>query len=492
MHRARDRDVEPVAQQQELEPTRGVAPRRRRERHDRDGRLLPLEPVDRADRHASEPGRRQRLLDRDLLRVVRRDDDDVGLRRAGAAASTASSVVVDLDAGPRRGRRDRARCPPRPAASSGDCVALPRCRTGTGMQPGATPVERSERRGRMRREFAAVRQARHRRRDRGCMRHVRARKYPYSGGMTSAPSMTQPSADVSTGSGWVPWLTWGSCCGSPSSSSREAARDTAMVEASENWPASSMTRRSRLPRGMRPSWLKSHAVPPITYPASACSAANSATPFLVIGVKAGRRRSGPSAPSRPARAERRHRRCGIEHVLDHGVRLRDDADLDSRARARAGRSRATRHRSCPCRRALHREVTAVEIDDGADDRIHVVAGGCGKPDRPLSLSKGARRRRRRMSVAGSSGSSGAAAITASAHASIATCWFSARGGGDGVRATGSCVQVTSLTAFSSTMRAVVEDLDHRDAVIGVDPPRRGLERDMVPGARTARRDSIPR
>ena len=107
VHRPRDRDIEPVAQQQELEPTRGVAPGRRCEGHDGDGRLLTLEAVDRADRDASEPGLRQRLLDRDLLRVVRRDDDDVGLLREGvgrAAASPPSPISMPVHSRPTRSR----------------------------------------------------------------------------------------------------------------------------------------------------------------------------------------------------------------------------------------------------------------------------------------------------------------------------------------------------------------------------------------------------
>ena len=56
-----------------------------------------------------------------------------------------------------------------------------------------------------------------------------------------------------------------------------------------------------------------------------------------------------------------------------------------------------------------------------------------------------------MSVAGSSGSCGAAAITASAHASIATCWFAAGGGEAGVSATGSSDHVNPWTALSETI-----------------------------------------
>lgn len=46
-----------------------------------------------------------------------------------------------------------------------------------------------------------------------------------------------------------------------------AAGATAMVLARQNWPASSITSRSRLAFGTRLPLAKSHAVPPITHPA---------------------------------------------------------------------------------------------------------------------------------------------------------------------------------------------------------------------------------
>ena len=67
-------------------------------------------------------------------------------------------------------------------------------------------------------------------------------------GSTLCPSESQPSADTSTGSGCVPWLTCGSCCGSPSSSRFRADTAAAIVLASEYCPASSTTSRSSEPR----------------------------------------------------------------------------------------------------------------------------------------------------------------------------------------------------------------------------------------------------
>ena len=115
------------------------------------------------------------------------------------------------------------------------------------------------------------------------MRYDRSRKYPSSAGRVCLPSISQPSADVSTGSGCVPWLTCGSCWGSPSSRTFFAADATAMVFARLYWPASSTTSRSRLPRGTRPALAKSHAVPPMTQPSR--SATNPGYSFSSISCQ---------------------------------------------------------------------------------------------------------------------------------------------------------------------------------------------------------------
>ena len=90
----------------------------------------------------------------------------------------------------------------------------------------------------------------------------RARRAGCGGRRRASPARTRrPARDD------VPWLTCGSCCGSPSSIRLRAARATAMVLARQNWPASSITNRSRLRASTRVSLAKSHAVPPITQPA---------------------------------------------------------------------------------------------------------------------------------------------------------------------------------------------------------------------------------
>ena len=80
--------------------------------------------------------------------------------------------------------------------------------------------------------------------------------------------------------------------------------------------------------------MKSHAVPPTTNPDAACSAVNSATPFFamtvnhaVAGLGGVLRRLADQLGIEPRRDD------AVEHVLDDGVRLRDDADPSSRGRA---------------------------------------------------------------------------------------------------------------------------------------------------------------
>ncbi len=75
-----------------------------------------------------------------------------------------------------------------------------------------------------------------------------------------------PARTSSTGSGWVPWLTCGSCCGSPSSIRFLADGATAIVLARLYWPASSTTSRSSASRGILLALAKSHPVPPTTQP----------------------------------------------------------------------------------------------------------------------------------------------------------------------------------------------------------------------------------
>ena len=72
---SRRRDVKAVQAVEELHAAGRISMRRGRQRVDRNGRLLPLELVDRAD-----PSSRQLLLDLEYLRIIGRDDQDLGGR----------------------------------------------------------------------------------------------------------------------------------------------------------------------------------------------------------------------------------------------------------------------------------------------------------------------------------------------------------------------------------------------------------------------------
>ena len=80
--RARDRHVQPVAAEQELEPARNVVAAAARHREEDDRRFAPLELVHRPDLDAGG----QRLQQAAHLHVVGRDDEDVGGRERPADA----------------------------------------------------------------------------------------------------------------------------------------------------------------------------------------------------------------------------------------------------------------------------------------------------------------------------------------------------------------------------------------------------------------------
>ncbi len=163
-----------------------------------------------------------------------------------------------------------------------------------GFDPGRNSLEPSDVQ-RPGRSAAALRRRARRRPGtaRQVMRHESARKYPRSGGSVACPAETQPRADSSTGSGCAPWLTCGSCWGSPSNSSRLLAWATASVFARENCPASSITSRSSDPAGtLAPVMVQ--AVPPTSAPpgepsrratscAERCSQARGSACFHILG-----------------------------------------------------------------------------------------------------------------------------------------------------------------------------------------------------------------
>ena len=305
------------------------------------------------------PAASQRAADRPDLRVVGRDDEDVapgqrpGRRRP---SSRAAEQVADLRRPPRR--------PPR--------ATRPRCRRGRrrpSAGPGATPVERAVGGAAGPRSAGPrTRGARPPRRAPGASARCgpgssRARRAACRG-----PSTSQPSADRSTGSGCRPWVTCGSCCGSPSSSRFRAAVDTAIVSASENCPASSMTSRSNPPVG---DPVAAGEVPlgaaddePARLPGverDRVLAGGQRLPDGVVGVLV-LRLLADLLRRQPGVVD------GAQHVLDHRVRLRDDADLPALRRERRDHVTA-RVRLAGAGRSLHGQVRAVEVEHGVDDRL---------------------------------------------------------------------------------------------------------------------------
>ena len=182
-------------------------------------------------------------------------------------------------------------------------------------------------------------------------------------------STSQPSADPSTGSGCVPWLTCGSCCGSPSSSRLAAAAATAMVLARQNWPASSITSRSRLPGGTRFGLAKSQAVPPITHPvvpvmnpaysfSSICCHPTSWRSDRFLATRSG---SIPASIVQP------------QQVLHHGMRLRDDADTPAVLGDQPGDDVRGGVGLAGSGRSVHRHVGRIQVEQGGGDVVDGVA-----------------------------------------------------------------------------------------------------------------------
>ena len=241
------------------------AVRRRRQRHDRHRRLLALELVDGADRHVGQAGVVEASAQLPDLRVVGRDDDDVAVPQR---ARPGRGAVGTPFAGSCHGATEEVVRPgrARPSASSGGPGRVAVVVDEAHVQAGLDAVEvPGTGRPVLGAQLAVVGQPRDRRGEGGVHAPRRRGSSRARRASTSSPS-SQPSAEASTGSGWVPWLTCGSCCGSPSSSSRSPATEQAMVVASENWPASSTTSRSSWPRPTRRVLVKSQAVPPTTKP----------------------------------------------------------------------------------------------------------------------------------------------------------------------------------------------------------------------------------
>ena len=217
------------------------------------------------------------------------------------------------------------------------------------------------------------------------------------------PSTSQPSAEASTGSGWVPWLTCGSCCGSPSSSRLRGRRRRRRW----CWPGrTGRPRRSPTGRGCRAApgsaLAKSHAVPPITQPAMVGDERRGRPPRRSPASGAG----VPAWPSwRPARGSTPGVDDVAKQVLHHGVRLRDDADAPAVLVDQAGDDRGRRCASCRCRAGRAPPGTTSPGRSSAA----VMSAAVSARARQRRAAAGAGARRSRMSITAVGGRSGSPA-----------------------------------------------------------------------------------
>ena len=201
--RPRDRDVEAVPREQEVEPARDVLAARARHRVEDDRRLLALELVDGADPDAPVG---DLLAQAAHLRVVRRDDDDVLVRQRRARRArrrTASRAAA-------RSRRATT------AASSGDATRCPSCSTGEEAE--AVPVrDRPLEADSRRLEPALVERLRDETRTppAASARSARGRR-PSPAAPSRRRRAGAPSTDASAPGGCAPCETCGSWFGSPS------------------------------------------------------------------------------------------------------------------------------------------------------------------------------------------------------------------------------------------------------------------------------------
>ena len=142
-----------------------------------------------------------------------------------------------------------------------------------------------------------------------------------------------------------------------------------MVLARQNWPASSITSRSRLPGGTRFGLAKSQAVPPITHPG--VPAMNPAYSFSPICCHATSWRSDRFLATRsgsiPASIVQR------KQVLHHGMRLRDDADAPAVLGDQSGDDTRGGVGLAGSGWPVHRHVRRIQVEQGGGDVVDSVA-----------------------------------------------------------------------------------------------------------------------
>ena len=216
-------------------------------------------------------------------------------------------------------------------------------------------------------------------------------------------STSQPSADPSTGSGCVPWLTCGSCCGSPSRS-RLAAADgdgdgvgqTELAGLVDHQQVQA-SRRNPVRVGEVPGGAADHA---------SCCAGDESGVFLLVdllppdvltvGFLLGHAQRIDTGVDRAA-----------EQVLHHGMRLRDDADAPAVLGDQPGDDVRGGIGLAGSGWPVHRHVGRIQVEQGGGDVV-----GMASPPRGRSAPLRVRgRRRSRMSNTAVRGSCGSPAPT---------------------------------------------------------------------------------
>ena len=184
----------------------------------------------------------------------------------------------------------------------------------------------------------------------GCIRQVRSRKTPSAGGTVSRSPSRCSSTEAPEPRGWVPWLTWASCCGSPSRTIA-AARAGDRERVGERHLARPRRRTARRPRRACSSRAHSHGVPAISCTSSSGGNAPLAAAEVDVRALVVRLRVAAAGLLEPAEVEAGLGRRAldlVEQVGDRLVRGRRDADAPA-ARAAARRSAARPCRSCRSR-----------------------------------------------------------------------------------------------------------------------------------------------
>ena len=226
----------------------------------------------------------------------------------------------------------------------------------------------------------------------GCIRQVWSSSSPAPSGIVARSPRMCSSAEAPAPGGWVAWLGWASCCGSPSRIRFRAAPATASTLASDSCPASSTNKVSTL--SAIPARAHSHAVPAATSSSPSRSAFSSCS-LLIIAASACR-----CGLSRSARCPIRGPGSAPPRVLVHRVdqvaddRVRRPGDPDRAAMRDQLEDLLGRGVRLPGpRRSLHRQVRTPERDREPDRcglRRFALGAGRSGPARTATVRGGRR------------------------------------------------------------------------------------------------------